>query len=95
MAPTGHFGESRTAALRQVTSRQLHSFARQQPTSAEGDPERPELRGARVLRRAGVDVHARNYFEVLEAGAVNQGGELCLRQSTGDSAGPKVYLGLG
>jgi len=57
---------------------------------AEVDSERAELRGARGLGRASVNLRAPGDLEIHEARRYHRCFKLCVQQSAGDSTLPKV-----
>src|SRR5262245_5982555 len=65
------------------------------PVRLERDAAGSEPRGTRFLHRAGEDINPRNDDETRETRCLNQGRQLCLRQSAGDSTGPELYLRFG
>ena len=58
----------------------------------EVDADRTERRRARLLRRSREDIGAPRDLEPGEPNRVDQPGQLCFQQSTGDSTGPEVDL---
>src|SRR5712692_1584801 len=77
-------GSGQSAHLR------LPGFPGKRLACAEGNPQRSELGGTRMLRCPGVDVEPEQDLEISESSAANEAGELCLRQSAGDSTRPEV-----
>ena len=57
---------------------------------AKIDTERPELRGARLLRRSAEDIGPPGDLERLESRRNHRCLELCFQQSAGDSTGPEI-----
>ena len=65
------------------------------PQRRERHAARIELLGIRLVPGAGEDIHLLPPAHIREAHLLQHPIPLCLQQSTGDSAGPEVYVILG